>query len=92
VSTFLDNPTRDALCLLLAREGKPTVPQVSEAVEQLYDANASGGCLHIVLDEGNVDDASVRWCIDYATRCGDSDAELLARVLLRMSKTQRRKL
>lgn len=76
-----------------ARDGKkPTVPQVLPVVKEYYMAHASGGSLHIVLDDGNVDDDDVEFCVDWADRESDHPGVLLANVLLLMSKTQRRKL
>jgi len=79
---------------------KPTVPEVLPMVRQYYaQGHGAGGCLHIVLDDGNVRDDDVRWClIDPRELSGpfigevDRDAAWLAHVLLRMSRTQRAKL
>ena len=73
---------------------RPTVPEVLPLVLAYYakPGNGAGGCLHIVLDDDNVDDDSVRFCIDYAAECGDEDGVYLAQVLLHMSRTQRLKL
>jgi hypothetical protein len=75
-------------------ETKPTVPDVLPQVWRYRDTpgNCTGGSLHIVLDDGNVEDGHVRHCLDYATAKGDTDGVLLAETLLRMSKTQRLKL
>lgn len=32
-------------------------------ISQIYDVYVTGGCLHIVLDDGNVDSTSIRWCL-----------------------------
>lgn len=68
---------------------KPTIPEVFPLVKQLYDSDSAGCCLHIVLDDGNVEDHSVQCCIDNAKHdfCRD-----LAIILMKMSKTQRLKL
>lgn len=72
---------------------KPTLPEVRPMVSAYRKAgNHVGGSLHIVLDDGNVDDDSVRWCAQYARDNGDKDGEVIAEVLLMMSKTQRSKL
>ncbi len=64
-----------------------------------YEDNPAWGVLHTVLDDGNVDDESVRFCIDYAPPIHQTmiESELergreLARLLLRMTKTQRGRL
>ena len=54
--------------------------------------NGAGGALHIVLDDGNVTDGDVKFCISHAREMGDSEGERLAEILLSMSKTQRKKL
>lgn len=71
---------------------KPTIPEVFPAVRALYARNLVGCCLHVVLDDGNVEDASVEHCIEWAQKQGHPECEALARTLLRMSKTQRLKL
>lgn len=32
--------------------------------DKVYENNAAGGGLHIVLDDGNLSDRSINWCID----------------------------
>lgn len=71
---------------------KPTLPEVLPLVEALYARNSVGCCLHIVLDDGNVEGGSVEFCIDQAMERGHKECEELARMLTLMSKTQRRKL
>jgi hypothetical protein len=67
------------------------VPEVRPFVRALYEQHSAGGPLHIVLDDGNVTDDCVEHCIGSAVEAGDAFGELLARLLLRMSKTQRLK-
>jgi hypothetical protein len=45
-----------------------------------------------VLDDGNLDDGSVEFCIGIAEERGDADGAALARLMLLMSKTQRGRL
>lgn len=79
---------------------KPTVHEVLPIVEQYYaQGHSAGGCLHIVLDDGNVRDDDVRFCLDRSfEHVGgdgfkpDRDGAWLCHVLLRMSKTQRTRL
>lgn len=52
----------------------------------------SWGCLHVVLDDLNLEDSWVEWCREYAQSEGDAEAEELAAALLDMSRTQRAKL
>lgn len=71
-----------------------TVPEVVPLVKVYYGkpGNSVGGNLHLVLEDGNVQDSHVRFCLERAKECGDEDGVKLAEVLLRMSKTQRTKL
>lgn len=85
---------------------KSTIPQVLPLLQAYYEmeGNSLGGSLHVVLDDGNVDDGTVEFCHSYAMRehelVGghlvavepDRLGAALALVLLAMSKTQRRKL
>lgn len=71
---------------------KPTIPQVLPLVRALYARHCAGCCLHILLDDGNVEDAHADFCIDYAMGEGHAECLRLAQLLRAMSKTQRRKL
>lgn len=79
---------------LLALDRKPTVSEVLPHVHQYRDlaGNCNGGSLHIVLCDPNWNDSCVEWCVGHARENGDQIGEKLARVLLKMSYTQRRKL
>lgn len=73
------------------RDPKPTVPEVLPLVRALYESEhgGAGGCLHIVLDERNVEDSSVRFCIE--SGCCEQCLPV-ALLLQKMSRTQRGKL
>lgn len=73
---------------------KPTVPEVMSLVKAYYakPGNSVGGNLHIVLDDGNIKDDHIRFCLEQCHREKDRDGEDLALLLLKMSKTQRKKL
>lgn len=73
---------------------KPTVPEVLPLVQAYYalPGNGVGGSLHIVLEDGNVEDSSVAFCLKAAQERGDAPGVELASILLRMSRTQRLKL
>lgn len=71
-----------------------TIPDILPAISA-YKAtfgNGCGGSLHIVLDDGNVDNSDVEFCRQWAQERGDAAGESIARSLLAMSRTQRRKL
>lgn len=71
---------------------KPSISDVREAFRAYREENLVWGSLHIVLDDGNVSDADVRFCVDCARQRGDVEGERLALILLQMSRTQRLKL
>jgi predicted phosphodiesterase len=73
---------------------KPTVPQVLAMVRSYaaIEGNDTGGSLHVVLDDGNVDDSTVRSCIHDARQRGDQPGVKLGEALLQMSRTQRLKI
>ena len=74
--------------------GKPTVPEVLPLVAAYRDmpGNGVGGNFHIVLDECNVTDEDVAYCLTRARENGDNAGIHLGELLMRMSKTQRSKL
>jgi hypothetical protein len=73
---------------------KPTVPDVLPLARAYYEiaGNEVGGHLHIVLEDYNIDDGSVQFCLDEARAHRDEAGVELASLLLRMSKTQRLKI
>lgn len=76
------------------REHKPSVPDIAPWCAALY-ASENGGagcCLHITLDDNNIEDHSVEFCIQTAVEIEHWHCAMLARALRSMSKTQRTKL
>lgn len=73
---------------------KPTVPEVIPLLREFVSqpGNSVGGNLHIVLDDGNVKDEDVQFCLERCREQRDQVGERLAAVLLHMSKTQRLKM
>ena len=71
---------------------KPTIPQFLERFRAYHAIHSTWGSLHIVLDDGNVKDADVEFCIRYARDKGDAEGAELAHLLSLMSPTQRRRL
>jgi hypothetical protein len=49
--------------------------EVCALVRVLYDdmGDGAGGMLHIVLDDGNIDDDDIQWCIEYCNREENAD-------------------
>jgi hypothetical protein len=73
-------------------DGRPTIPEVVDDFVRYHDREPVWGSMHIVLDDDNVEDSSVQFCIDFAKEKGDVEGERLARILLTMSRTQRLRL
>ncbi len=83
---------------------RPSVPEVLPLVNAYYCFKPCGvgGSLHIVLDDGNIADGHIEYCIECARDpdfhiCKDfgrldEAGELLGRLLLLMSWTQRKTL
>lgn len=77
-----------------ALDGRPTVAQVLPWVLDYYaqPGNTVGGSLHIVLDEDNLHTDAIESCRQYAIERGDVFGEWLARLLLRLTMSQMRRL
>lgn len=73
---------------------RPSIPEIIDRFAIYYQkpGNQAWGKLHVILDDGNVTDSTVEWCIEYANLCQDFEAVALAQILLSMTKTQRLKL
>jgi hypothetical protein len=71
---------------------KPSIPDVIERFRAYNRQHGAWGSLHVVLDDGNVEDCHVEFCIAHAEQSGDTEGAELGRVLLQMSKTQRAKI
>lgn len=69
-----------------------TVPEVLPLALAYYRQHPVGGNLHIVLDDGNVADKDVLFCAERAAEAADEEGQHLARMLLKMTRTQRRRL
>lgn len=87
--------TKDEFCgacrSILASGTKPIELEVCSLLQPYYNmpGNEAGGSLHLVLDDGNNDEESVRFCLKWAISRGDECGELFARVLLLCSERQR---
>jgi len=68
---------------------KPTIPEVIEKFKHYLKDNPLGGCLHIVLCDGNTDDQSVMFCKRACIARGDLLGSELCDILLTMSRFQR---
>jgi len=71
---------------------KPTIPDVIDRFKAYHENHPGWGGLHIVLEDNNASDDDVVWCIGRCVEDEDYEGIALARILLRMSRTQRLKL
>jgi hypothetical protein len=71
---------------------KPTIPEVLDRFKAYHAQHPSWGSLHVVLDDLNLEDYWVECCLQFALSADDGEGYYLVRLLLAMSKTQRRKL
>src|SRR5690606_3318945 len=70
----------------------PLAVAVLPLAQLVYRRHAAGCCLHVVLDDANVDDDSVDICKVYARQRGHTACEILAEVISTMSIDERTKL
>jgi hypothetical protein len=73
---------------------KPTLKQLTEAAKHYYSiiGNSVGGNLNIVLDDGNVEDKHLEYCLSLAKEKEDEEGIALCKLLFKASITQRKKL
>lgn len=77
---------------MTAPKNKPLTQEQLDRFWSYYQDNITWGSLHIVLDDDNVRDCDVQFCIDYAEKHGDKEGAELARILLTQSESQRMRL
>ena len=70
---------------------RPTVPDVLSLVNAVYQRHAAGCCLHILTDDGNVEQGHADFCVEQAREQGHDDCLKAAEMLAKMTKTQRLK-
>jgi hypothetical protein len=68
---------------------RPTVPGVLPIVRAIYERHCAGCCLHILTDDGNVEDEWATGCLQTARERGHADCISAAEMLVQMTKTQR---
>lgn len=71
---------------------KVTIPEVIDRFRAYHHKNLVWGSLHVVLDDLNLEDGTVKFCEKYAEENGDKEGAELARILLQMSRSQRKRL
>lgn len=72
---------------------KPTLPEVLPLIRAVYGREGGGGgcCLHILTEDGNVENSHVHFCLERAREQNHADCIAAAEMLLKMTKTQRTK-
>ena len=71
---------------------RPIVPEVLPLVRAIYAQHCAGCCLHILTDDGNVEDSDVAYCLQQARESKHADCIRAAELLMQMTHTQRRKI
>lgn len=61
------------------------------AIRSYYsiDGNGAGGSLHIVLDDNNLEDEHIQFCLEQAEQKADREGSAIAREMLTMSMAER---
>ena len=83
------------LCMEAAEALKMTEKfcRMREDIDKYYVINPAGGGCHIVLDDGNVDDRSVKFCITWCKDIKDpAGLDLMNRLLNDFTENERRAL
>jgi hypothetical protein len=65
-------------------------PRIKRRVTQLFNRSGAGCCLHIVVEDGNLRDDHVDFCIKEATDHRHSECEALARDIRALTEEQRK--
>jgi hypothetical protein len=73
------------------REDKDWYKPVMELVIDYLDRAPGGGCLHIVLEDGNLSNFDINWCQGAAYGLQDHEASDIADLMSVMSDSQRRR-
>lgn len=81
--------------LIIKEEKHKLFQETLELVKEIYKINCVGGLLHIVLDDGNLKNSHIEYCIELIKTSEDIDKALYlkcAENILKMTSTQRNKL
>lgn len=68
-----------------------TTEELDALIERYYamPGNDAGGNLHIVLDDSNLDDECISWCLAKCSEQGDDMGAQIATELLKLPEAQR---
>lgn len=67
-------------------------PELIARFAAYHQQHAAWGSLHIVLDDHNLENGHVDFCIQYALENGDQEGHELGLILRSLSETQRMKI
>lgn len=76
---------RDVKCIYWV----PEIEELHRLIGKLYETDVAGGALHIVVDDGNLDDYFIKSCIDYCNseeEKNDLNRELCLEIAHKMLK------
>ena len=70
-----------------------TVKHLIDLIREYYkiDGNSVGGNLHTVIDDGNLKDKNIDFCIKCCTQSNDIKGLEICNIFKSLSKTQRKK-
>lgn len=70
------------------------INDVIPLTKQLYESDGGcvGCCLHIVLDDGNLETSNIQYCLDYARQRNHLLCIEIAEKMLQLTKTQRKQI
>lgn len=57
-----------------------------DMIKQIYRKYPTGGALHIVLDDGNVDDSNIIWCLQNSIIAEKEDCRLFINCAVNLFK------
>lgn len=72
---------------------RPAAQDVAKQIAAYYakPGNGAGGHCHIVLDDENIRDDHVQWCLERCEQEADPDGASIMRIFLGMKRTARLK-
>jgi len=69
------------------------IKKVCDLILEYYIDNSAGGALHIVLDDGNLEDRHIHWCLNNAIKENKDDrAKIIAEKLLTIGPIMRQRI
>lgn len=68
---------------------RTTVPEVLPFIAAIYEDHCTGCCLHIAMDDGNLQDNHLEFCLRQGFEHGHANCVAAALMLLGMTQTQR---